>query len=153
MTEYENLICTRAWGYYQEGDVAKVIGLDAWGNPILEKQSDTGLGVPNWPLYFRRGEVYTPPEPPKIEINTIKAGTLLTISTGAWSDYHVHGVFRVLKDITQDDYEQFRLNDENEYDLHMCIAKMFRSGYIEDVPSVELHLGDGSDLDPMIRRV
>ena len=151
MTEYEDLICTKAVGYYQVGDRAKVIDLDPWGNPILEKQPNAGVGLANWTMYFRKGEPYIPPEPKKIQIETIKAGTLLTISTGEYSDYNVHGVFRVLKDITQDDYDAFRVEDGDAYcDISVTLAKMVTSGYIEDVPSTELHLGAYGELDPEI---
>lgn len=151
MTEYEGLICTKAVGYYQVGDRAKVVDLDPWGNPIFEKQQNPGVGLANWTMYFRKGEQYTPPEPKKIQIETIKAGTLLTISTGEYSDYNVHGVFRVMKDITQDDYDAFRVEDENGFcDVANVLARMATSGYIEDVPSTELHLGSYGELDPKI---
>lgn len=149
MTEYEDLICTKAVDCYQVGDRAKIIDLDSWGNPIFDKQINKGVGLANWTLYFRRGEPYTPPEPKKIQIETIKAGTLLTISTGEWSDYNVHGVFRVLKDITQDDYDAFRVEDEY-CDVANVLARMATSGYIEDVPSTELHLGSYGELEPKI---
>lgn len=87
----------------------------------------------------------------KIEINIIKAGTLLTISTGCYSDYSVHGVFRVLKDITQEDYESFRVEDDGWCDLSEVIAKMATLGYIENVESTELHLGSYGELEPYIR--
>lgn len=150
MTKYTGLICIKAIGCYQVGDKAKIIDLDPWNNPILDKQITPGVGVPNWPLYFRRVEPYTPPEPRKIEINTIKAGTLLTISTGCYSDYNVHGVFRVLKDITQEDYESFRVEDDSYCDLDDVLAKMATLGYIEDVESTELHLGLYGELEPEI---
>ena len=151
MTEYEDLICTKAVGYYQVGDRAKVIDLDPWGNPIFEKQPNPGVGLANWTMYFMPEPYVAPLKPKKIKIATIKAGTLLTISTGEYSDYHVHGVFRVLKDITQDDYDSFRVEDEDRFsDPSDAIARMAILGYIEDVPSTELHLGSYGELDPEI---
>lgn len=151
MTEYEDWICTKAVDCYQVGDRAKIIDLDSWGNPIFDKQINKDVGLANWTMFFCRGESYIPPVPKKIQIETIKAGTLLTISTGEYSDYNVHGVFRVLKDITQDDYDAFRVEDEDAYcDISVTLAKMMTSGYIEDVPSTELHLGAYGELDPEI---
>lgn len=86
----------------------------------------------------------------KIEIETIKAGMILTISTGDYSCYSVHGVFRALKDITQEDYESFNVANTGYFDPSKVLAKMATLGYIEDVESTELHLGGYETLLPEI---
>lgn len=87
-------------------------------------------------------------------IETIKSGTLLTVSTGEYSDYSVHGVFRALKDITYEDLREARKAQPGEYDeycdIKQIIAFLATQGYIEDVPSLELHLGAYGELDPTI---
>ena len=83
----------------------------------------------------------------KIEV-VIPAGSLLTVSTGEYSDYSVWGVFRALKDIDAQALREQWLADHpeqtapyqfNEYKFFAWVASQ---GVVEAVPSAVWHLGD-----------
>jgi len=86
---------------------------------------------------------------------TIPKGSLLTITSGVYSDYSVRGVFRALKDIDGDalrgvwlrnhpeQAEEYRFKEDD------FLAWLAREGYIEDVPSWEFHLSSYSSSSEM----
>ena len=96
----------------------------------------------------------------------IPAGATFTISTGEYSDYSVHGVFRALKDIDPqklaDDWlekhpdEGRDFGDNGPYHGWLLgfneskfLGEAFRAGLFEHVPSFEWHLCDYSRISEM----
>ena len=83
----------------------------------------------------------------------IKKGELITIATGAYSDYSISGVFRVLADFNpQEQMEKFAaetpLEDDDTYrDLSEFIAWISRSGLLEPLESREWHIGSYGRLE------
>ena len=83
----------------------------------------------------------------KIEV-VIPAGSLLTVSTGEYSDYGVWGVFRALKDIDAQALRAQWLADHPDqaaryaFDDRAFFAWVCVQGIVEAVPSAEWHLGD-----------
>jgi hypothetical protein len=74
-------------------------------------------------------------------------GELITISTGCYSDYDVEGVFRVKKSFDAVEVLKHWEGDRDSYDsCKRFLGYLASQGYIEDVPSRELHLGN-YDLD------
>jgi hypothetical protein len=85
----------------------------------------------------------------------IPAGALVIISSGAYSDYGVFGVFRAVKEIDpdalRDDWvarhpdqaESFRFNSDG------FLSEMTTSGLLEQVPCYEYHLCDYSSVRDM----
>ena len=141
--------CINNLGISKAGDKCEVVGHDEWGYPLF---AHSHIGMANFDKYYSADpqDIQWPEE---TRINTIPAGTMLTISTDCYSSYEVHGVFRVLKDITHEDYKRFRPADDDDYEeLSGVIAQMARQGFIEDVESLELHLGDYGKLEPTIRK-
>lgn len=90
------------------------------------------------------------------KFETIPAGTLLTISTGCYSDYYVRGVFRACKDIDADALSKQWLtlhpeqSDGYRFREDDFLAWLAVSGYLEDVPSWEWHLSNYSRIDEMM---
>ena len=88
------------------------------------------------------------------EMLPIPKGMLFTISTGAYSDYDVKGVFRAKADIDVVSLrEQWKNNilskDEDCYQKDEFFKWIIDLGIIEPVPSMEWHLCDYDDLDEM----
>lgn len=83
----------------------------------------------------------------KIEV-VIPAGSLLTVSTGSYSDYYVWGVFRALKDIDAQALREQWLVDHPEqtapyrFNADEFFAWVAKDGIVEAVPSADWHLGD-----------
>jgi len=90
----------------------------------------------------------------KEQITEFKAGELMTISTGEYSDYCVNGLFSVLKDfdaqvqlaawaaetgreMTGDGVYSNYQNKQIDY-----MGWLNRNGFVEDVTFRELHIGD-----------
>ena len=90
--------------------------------------------------------------PPGIELRKrqteITEGTLLYFSAGAWSDYHVIGVYRALKEFDVEtrhaDFveRQKAFGHYSDYSNSGFIQAMTRDGFIEEVPCREVHLDD-----------
>jgi hypothetical protein len=75
--------------------------------------------------------------------------TMLMLSTGEYSDYQVHGVFRPLRDfVIGDALAQFKAQFvpepdaySNEPDPQDFLGWLCASGYIENAGVAEIHLG------------
>lgn len=78
----------------------------------------------------------------------IPAGSLLTVSTGEYSDYSVHGVFRAVKDIDAsqllDEWIAAHPEEEESYcfEYGNFLADVVRQGLLEPIESWEWHLAD-----------
>lgn len=89
----------------------------------------------------------------------IPAGAMLTITTGAYSDYSVEGVFRALADIHADDLVARWLTDHpqqrspHHFDEDAFMAWVAKLGLVEPVPSFEWHLSNYADAAEMWVRV
>lgn len=90
---------------------------------------------------------------------TIPAGTIVTMTTGEYSNYSIIGAFRAIKDITHDDIERAKREIEERpnrdemygYELYTAfIAVLVISGFLEDIPSAEIYLGDYGRIDPYV---
>jgi hypothetical protein len=85
----------------------------------------------------------------------IPAGSTFTVSTGEYSDYSVHGVFRALKDIDPDKllagYLEKHPDEAENYAFNESkfLGEAFRSGLFEHVPSFDWHLCDYSRVSEM----
>lgn len=85
----------------------------------------------------------------------IPPGSLLTVSTGCYSNYIVHGVFRALKPVDADALRSVWLTahpDEAEaysFDEYAFLAWVAAEGYLEALPSFEWHLADYSRASEM----
>src|SRR5512139_289415 len=88
----------------------------------------------------------------------IPQGALFTITTGEYSDYTVHGVFRALKEIDMDALRKQWLRNHPEqkemhtFDEHQFLAAMTRRGLFKPVKSWNWHLGDYGNIDRMRTR-
>lgn len=78
----------------------------------------------------------------------IRAGTVLVFDHGEYSDYSFTGPFRVLKDFDQAEVseqfrEQWKAPNEwrNNPDESEFISWMNLTGYVEDLPSHQWHIG------------
>ena len=90
---------------------------------------------------------------------TIPAGTIVTMTTGEYSDYSIIGAFRAVRDITHDDIERVKREIEERpnrdemygYELYTAfIAVLVASGFLEDTPSAEIYLGDYGRIEPSV---
>ena len=85
----------------------------------------------------------------------IPAGSTFTVSTGEYSDYSVHGVFRALKEIDPkklaDDWLERYPNEAegDSFNESKFLGEAFRAGLFEHVPSFEWHLCDYSEISEM----
>jgi hypothetical protein len=85
----------------------------------------------------------------------IPAGSLLTISVGAYSDYTVYGVFRALKDIDAEDIRDRWLTNNPQqgenyhFDESEFLGWVTREGFLEPIESFEWHLADYSNCSEM----
>ncbi len=87
--------------------------------------------------------------------NIIPTGALFTVSTGVYSDYTVHGVFRALRDIDTAALLQAwleahpRQKKSYAFEDSDFLADAYRHGYFEPVVSREWHLEDYGSSDEM----
>jgi hypothetical protein len=83
---------------------------------------------------------------PDKKMVVIPAGSLLTISTGEYSDYNVAGVFRALADIDanalQDEWKEQHPGEGDKFDDDAFLAWIAGRKLLEPVPSFEWHLTD-----------
>lgn len=85
----------------------------------------------------------------------IPAGVTFTVSTGEYSDYLVHGVFRALKDIDPqklaENWLQKHPDEAQNYTFNerKFLGEAFRAGLFEHVPSFEWHLSNYSKISEM----
>jgi len=85
----------------------------------------------------------------------IPAGATFTVSTGEYSDYGVHGVFRALKDIDPAKLAADWLKkhpdqaESYQFDERKFLGEAFRAGLFEHIPSFEWHLCDYSRISEM----
>jgi hypothetical protein len=90
--------------------------------------------------------------PEKLQ-TVIPSGSLFTMTTGVYSDYTVHGVFKALKDINIEELKSKWAYDHpeelNSYNFKefKFFGSLFKDKYFECVDSVELHLGDYSRIE------
>jgi hypothetical protein len=88
----------------------------------------------------------------------IPAGALFTITTGDYSDYSIHGVFRALREINADALQETWLTNHPEQRVHYnfredeFLAWIAREGYMEAVNCFEWHLCDYSSVGEMTVR-
>lgn len=92
----------------------------------------------------------------KMEI--IPAGSLLTISTGEYSDYSIHGVFRAIHNIDAETLRLRWLADHPEeaeryrFNAMAFLAAATKAGLVEQVECWEWHLDDDCDASDMTVR-
>jgi hypothetical protein len=86
---------------------------------------------------------------------TIPAGAIFTITTGAYSDYSISGVFKAIKDIDPDALVAQWLAKAPEqaepygFNETQFLAWLTREGILTSVPSFEWHLYDFHDTSGM----
>lgn len=79
----------------------------------------------------------------------IPKGALMTLTTGAYSDYYVRGVFRALEEIRSDELlaEWLASHPEQregyEFKDHDFLGWVARKGLLEPVDSFEWHVDGG----------
>lgn len=84
-----------------------------------------------------------------------KKGELLLITIGEYSDYSVHGIVRCLHDFGHREVLEAYLNYlrlQNKYkddhvDLYEIMPWMIGGGWVEEVETTEVHLGDYGRLE------
>ena len=81
----------------------------------------------------------------------IPAGKLLLISQGAYSDYTVCSIARLLKPINKEVWDrliaEFRAESDWAYDaMDKMVPRLIKDGYIEEVEYQELYLGSYGEL-------
>ena len=90
-----------------------------------------------------------------IKIVPIPKGKLLTVSSGIYSDYTVHGIFRATKEI---DLEVLRAayleRNPEQAERYMFREEQFlneltRDGFLEPLESWEMYLGEYSTAEEM----
>ena len=85
----------------------------------------------------------------------IPVGAIFTVSTGVYSDYSVHGVFRALQDIDPkklaDDWLEKHPDEAENYCFNgsKFLGEAFRAGLFEHMSSFEWHLCDYSKISEM----
>jgi len=83
----------------------------------------------------------------------IPAGSLLTITTGEYSDYTVHGVFRAIKDLDVDALKaEWLLVHPNQAENYKFSAVAFLAhiaNLLEPVECFEWHLADYGNITEM----
>lgn len=81
-----------------------------------------------------------------------KAGELLIMEFGEYSDFMYAGPFKVIKDFDLEVVKALQPKDEDgNYDylsITDVAAKLAKEGYIEDVPSRVIDLGSYGELSP-----
>lgn len=90
-------------------------------------------------------------------MRTLKAGEVVVVSSGAYSDYGIHGIYRLTQDIDPDGLcEQWLeihpdLRKEYEFDEYDFIAWVLKEHgeAFEQIEAVEWHLGDYGNLERM----
>ncbi|MGD9670269.1 MAG: hypothetical protein AB7U75_14725 [Hyphomicrobiaceae bacterium] len=88
----------------------------------------------------------------------IKAGTILTIETGEYSDFTYHGPFRVLVDLDKEgvaaEYAEHRPDKYTNWpdrplSNHNFVPFLIKKGYIEDIDEHESwHIGSYGEFKP-----
>lgn len=89
----------------------------------------------------------------------IKAGTILVLETGEYSDYTFHGPLRVLRDFDQAEVvglhrEQWTPPNEWEHepDTDSLMGWLVTSGYVEAIDNVvSWHIGSYGRVEPEIK--
>lgn len=85
----------------------------------------------------------------------IPAGALFTVTTGEYSDYSVHGVFRALKEIDTESLrdEWIRINPDQgehyQFDEVKFLAYAAKNGLFEQIECWAWHLGSYGCIDRM----
>jgi hypothetical protein len=83
----------------------------------------------------------------------IPAGSFFTVTTGEYSDYSVHGVFRALQDIDPRALSKRYLSEhpdqakEYHFEESQFLGWLAREGVIETVDSYEWHLSNYSTIE------
>ena len=86
---------------------------------------------------------------------TIPAGSLLSVTTGEYSDFHVQGIFRAISDIDPNSLlaEWLLLHHEQKkrhsFDKGGFLGWVARKGLLEPVDSYDWHLSCYGDADEM----
>jgi len=92
---------------------------------------------------------------PNESMRLIPAGSLLTVTTGVYSDYSVHGVFKALQDIDANILraQWFVLHPEQaegyRFDEDAFLGWLARLNFIEALDCFEFHMSDYSRADTM----
>lgn len=78
-----------------------------------------------------------------------KAGQLLILETGEYSDYTFHGPFRVSKDFDMRELsETFKdSQDDPSYCLYGFIGFLSSAGYVEDIECDHIHIGSYGSIE------
>ena len=88
-------------------------------------------------------------------MGVIPSGSLLTVTTGEYSDYSVSGVFRALADIDCDSLRDTWIEEFPEqkepyrFERMAFLAMAVRLKLLEPIDCFEWHLGDYSNIDEM----
>ena len=84
---------------------------------------------------------------------TLKVGTTVLVAHGAYSDYSVDCVARVLKPINKKVWETMKAacgvkSKEDQFygDLHYALPWFLENGYLEEIEHYEMHLGSYNEL-------
>lgn len=89
------------------------------------------------------------------EMVTIPAGSLLTVSSGTYSDYSITGVFRAKADIDAaallDEWLRLHPEQAKEYRFreHEFMGWVARKDLLEAIPCFEWHITDYSNASDM----
>jgi hypothetical protein len=89
-------------------------------------------------------------------MDIIKQGSLLTISTGEYSDYFIQGVFRATKEINVDELtktylaENPRQRKEFEFNDSQFLGWVARQGFLEPIDCYEWHLSEYGKVERMM---
>ena len=81
------------------------------------------------------------------KMRVIKAGEMLTVTTGEYSDYSVHGVFEAVNDIDTEALKECWLSEhpeqreEHRFQDGLFLGWVFRQGCLRPISTIEWHLG------------
>jgi hypothetical protein len=91
----------------------------------------------------------------KVTYEPIPAGAIFTVTSGEYSDFMVHGVFRALGEIDTEALRDKYLTDfpvqaePYEFDESEFLVFLVRHGLMEQIESWELYLGAYSNVSRM----
>jgi hypothetical protein len=89
-------------------------------------------------------------------VEKIKKGTLVLLTSGEYSDYDLKAIGRATQDIDPEGLRQewFSMHpeqaDQYSAEFYAFVAWLAKSGLIEEMPCVELHLGSYGNLEPKV---
>jgi len=82
----------------------------------------------------------------------INKGTVVTFTSGEYSDFSINGVFVAIQDITKEHYKEavkIELEkDKYRQDHYAVLSNLVKMGLLVDVESVEVYLGAYNQVSP-----